>query len=396
MPLEPTPTLAPLSDTQRRQIFDEVWTLVRNRYLYEDYGGTDWDALRVEFAPQIDSAADPAEFYGLMRTMIDRLGDEHSRFQSPQEVAAQESSFNGELRYGGIGAVVRTTDEGGLIISLAPEGPAARAGLQPRDLIVAINAKPFNDPDLFGPDGPIGEVRGLPGTTVVLTIRSPGQPDRDLNIIREAIPSEVFNRVVAERVAPDIALLTLPSFYVDSVDEQVRTTITQTLQEGPLRGLIIDVRTNSGGFVHLMRNTIALFQDGGDIGSTSGRTQQERQVIPTGRIIPELAGVPIVVLSSPETASAAEMFAAGMQVLGRARIVGMPSAGNTENLYSYTFEDGSRLLLAEVAYRLPSGELIEGRGVIPDRQVDVEWWRYTPMEDPQILAALEELQVPAR
>jgi C-terminal processing protease CtpA/Prc len=101
--------------------------------------------------------------------------------------------------------------------------------------------------------------------------------------------------------------------------------------------------------------------------------------------------VPILVLVGPDTVSAAEMFAAGMQVLGRARVVGVPSAGNTENLYSYSFDDGSRMLLATVAYRLPDGALIEGSGVQPDTVVDVDWWRYPPDQDPQLLAALAEI-----
>jgi C-terminal processing protease CtpA/Prc len=104
-----------------------------------------------------------------------------------------------------------------------------------------------------------------------------------------------------------------------------------------------------------------------------------------------MADVPIVVLVGDETVSAAEMFTAGMQVLGRATIVGMPSAGNTENLYAYSFEDGSRLLLAQVAYRLPDGTLIEDRGVIPDRVVEADWWRYDLADDPQFQVARDVL-----
>ncbi|NCC33702.1 MAG: peptidase S41, partial [Chloroflexia bacterium] len=161
--------------------------------------------------------------------------------------------------------------------------------------------------------------------------------------------------------------------------------------EQPLAGLIIDVRENAGGYVHLMRNTVALFHDGGSIGSTAGRTTSEEQRIPEGKTIPGLEDVPVAILIGSGSASATEMFAAGMQVLGRARIVGEPSAGNTENLYGYNFDDGSRLLLAQVAYRLPDGTLIEDRGVTPDRLVEVDWWRYPPDDDPQLRAAVEEL-----
>jgi C-terminal processing protease CtpA/Prc len=87
------------------------------------------------------------------------------------------------------------------------------------------------------------------------------------------------------------------------------------------------------------------------------------------------------------------MFAAGMQALGRGRVVGAPSAGNTENLAPYGFADGSRLWLAEYAYRLPDDTPLEGRGVRPDRVVLAEYWRFASDHDPQVLAALEELRV---
>lgn len=392
-PLVPTATLTPLSETERTRIFTEAWMAVRDNYLYPDFNGVDWEGVRAEFTPRVAAAATAEEFYGLMREMIYRLGDDHSRFESPQEVAEEAARFVGELTYGGIGAIVRTVSDGGLIVTLAQGGPAEEAGLQPRDLILAVGGVPFTNTAAFGPGGPISAVRGEPGTSVVLTIRSLNGAVRNVTVMRRAIPENAFLDVEARRL-PDaqVALLRIGTFYTENLDQLVRTELERLTLAGPLDGLIIDVRSNGGGFVHLMRNTIALFVNGGSIGSTGGRKTSVDQTIPAGKVIPALEGVPIVVLTAPETVSAAEMFAAGMQVLGRARIVGMPSAGNTENLSAHDFADGSRLWLAELAYRLPDGRLIEGQGVIPDRQVDVEWWRYATDEDPQIQAALEELR----
>lgn len=391
-PLAPTPTLAPVTDAERAAIFDQVWTIVRDNYVYEDYRGVDWAAARAEFAPRVAAAVTPEAFYGVMRELIERLGDDHSRFESPQEVAAQQAEYEGDARYGGIGAKIRDVDEGGLVVSLVPSGPAARAGLLQRDVILAVNGIAFIDTAAHGPEGPIGVVRGTPGTSVRLTVRTGDEPPRELEVLREPIPVDAFNTVQARRLADGgIALVEIPSFYVADLDSKVRTAVESLLAAGSLRGLVIDVRSNSGGYVHLMRNTIALFQDGGSIGSTSGRAVNEDQPVPGGQTIAGMAGVPVVVLVGPDTASAAEMFAAGMQVLGRARVVGLPSAGNTENLYNYSFDDGSRLLIASVAYRLPDGTLIEGRGVLPDRVVDVEWWRYPLEQDPQLLVAVDEI-----
>jgi C-terminal processing protease CtpA/Prc len=60
-------------------------------------------------------------------------------------------------------------------------------------------------------------------------------------------------------------------------------------------------------------------------------------------------------------------------------------------LYGYNFSDGSRLLLAEVAYQLPDGTLIEGTGIIPDVLIEAEWWRFDPEDDPQLQVALKVL-----
>jgi carboxyl-terminal processing protease len=392
VPLDPTPTLAPVSAELRTKIFEQIWTIVRDNYVYEDYRGVDWEATRVEFEPRVAAAATPEEFYGAMRELIERLGDEHSRFESPQEVAAQQAEYRGDARYGGIGAKIRDVEDGGLVVSLAPGGPAERAGIRQRDVVLAINGISFTDTLAHGPDGPLGAVRGEPGTGVRLTVRTGDDPPREVEVVREAIPSDAFNAVRATLVdGTGVGLVEIPTFYVEELDGKVREAVEGLLAQQPLKGLILDVRSNSGGYVHLMRNTIALFHDGGSIGRTAGRSIDEEQIIPSGHVIAGMAGVPITVLVGPDSASAAEMFAAGMQVLGRARVVGLPSAGNTENLYSYNFDDGSRLLVATVAYRTPDGALIEGHGVIPDRYVDVEWWRYPIERDPQVLAAVEEI-----
>lgn len=392
IPLSPTATLAPLAEDERTKIFNEVWELVRDRYVYTDYRGVDWQAVREEFAPRIAAAATPEEFYGLMREMIDRLGDDHSRFESPQEVAEEDARFDGALSYVGIGAVVRDTEEGGLITRLAREGPAEEAGLQPRDLILAISGIAFTDTVAFGPDGPISAIRGTPGSTVRLTVRSPGEIARDVQVTRRAIPSDAFPPVMAQRLpGTQIGLLEIETFDTGGVDRLAREHLQELLDAGPLDGLIIDVRDNGGGFIDLMLDTIGLFVDGGSIGSSRGRESRSGLQVREGQTIAELKDVPIVVLTGPDTVSAAEMFAAGMHVLGRARIVGEPSAGNTENLLQRNLPGGGRLWLAELAYYLPDDSLIEGTGVIPDRVVEGEWWRFPPGEDPQIKAALEEL-----
>jgi C-terminal processing protease CtpA/Prc len=233
---------------------------------------------------------------------------------------------------------------------------------------------------------------------VTLTVRSPGETPREVTLTRRTIPANAFPPVEARRLpGGSVGLITIGTFFSEGVDQQVRQQIERLAQEGPLDGLILDLRDNGGGYIHLMLQTLALFVDGGLIGSSGRGAGAGRPIeIPGGATLPELAQLPVVVLIGPDTASAAEMFAAGMQLGGRARIVGEASSGNVENLVQHSFSDGSRLWLAELAYRLPDGTPIEGRGVLPNRVVQAEWWRYPPESDPQLLAALEELETIGR
>jgi carboxyl-terminal processing protease len=394
VPLTPTATLAPLAAADRERIFDEAWTMVRDRYLYRDYRGVDWLAARETYRPRALAAESPEAFYQVLGELIEQLGDQHSRFESPRMVAEQELRESGELSYGGIGVNVRDDPAGGLITRLARGGPAEQAGLRSRDLILAVGSTPFTDTAAFGPGGPNGVIRGAPGTMVQLTVRSPGGLPRVVLITRQVIPSDAFPPVEAQRLpGTQTGLLMIGTFERHELEQLVREQIDLLLKAGPLDGLIIDLRDNQGGFVSTMLDTLGLFVDGGLIGVTRGRDARHKQEIPKGQIIPALEGVPIAVLVGDETVSAAEMFAAGMRVRERARIVGVPSAGNTENLLAHDLPDGSRLWLAEYAYYLPDGSLLEGQGVQPDRTVDVEWWRFDPPDDPQVQAALDELRV---
>lgn len=392
-PLIPTPTLAALTPGERTAIFNEVWTLVRDRYVYEDYGGIDWEAVRNEFEPLVVASATEAEFYALIEQMIGRLGDDHTRFDTPQDVAEETARFDGSLAYAGIGAMIRTLPDGVMITRLARGGPAEQAGLQPRDLIVAVNGIPISDTTAFGAGGPISMVRGQPGTPVRLSVRSGAGPPRDVTVIRQVIPPDAFPGVEGRRLpGTGVGLVLIDTFALAELDGRVAATIAELNLSGPLDGLILDVRGNGGGRIDLLRRTLGLFLDGGSIGSSSGRNRSFSLDVPSGQTLPLLEGVPIIVLTGDETASAAEMFAAGLQARGRARIVGMPSAGNTENLIGYDLDDGSRFWLAELVFRLPDGSLIEGRGVQPDLVVEAEWWRYDIENDPQVQAAVRLLR----
>ncbi len=374
------------------RLFEQLWAHVQQNYVYRDFRGLDWDAVYTEYLPKVEQAVSMDEFYGLLAEMINKLGDEHSRYESPQDVIEERARFDGGLNYVGIGAIVRNVTEGGMITRIAHGGPADQAGLQVRDIIVRVDGIPFTDTAHFGPRGPISVIRGNAGTGVRLTVRSPDAPERDVLVIRHVIPPDAFPSVESQRLpGTDIGYLLIDTFSLNGLDDRVAETINDLTAAGPLDGLIIDVRNNGGGQLNLMLNTIGLFADGGSIGHSEGPRRRYDLIVPNGRANSMLNGVPIVVLTGPDTVSAGEIFASGLNQLGRAQIVGQPSAGNTENLLAQDFEDGSRVWLAELVFYQADGSIIEGTGVQPDRVVTGDWWRFDIPDDPQVLAAIEVL-----
>lgn len=92
------------------------------------------------------------------------------------------------------------------------------------------------------------------------------------------------------------------------------------------------------------------------------------------------------------TVSYAEVLAGSLQARNRAQVVGVASLGNTETIYPYDFEDGSRAWIAQEGFKLPNGVNLEGRGVIPDKVSDRDWTQYSERADPHIVEALDLLK----
>ena len=390
----PVPTSAPpsMAKATRIGLFAEIWHLVSDAYVYEDYGGLDWEAVRDEYAPKATGATDDEEFYDLMAEMIGLLDDDHSGFTPPRLVALRESADEQLQLVGGIGAQLIEQDGQIVMARVCPGNPAYEAGLQPGDRIVAVETTPADG--FSSVEEIIMAIVGEVGTSVTLTILSPGGAERDVTLTRAVVdlgPCLVGGQMIE---GTQVGLLTLDGFDSLLIPGLVREALGELAGGQRLEGLIVDVRGNGGGLIDAMLDTLALFINGGSIGRQVRRDRALDQLIPTGVVMPELEEVPIVVLTGPYTMSAAEMFAAGMQLHRRATLVGLPTAGNTEFVIAHRLSDGSELDLAEAVYELPDGTRIEGHGLQPDRVVEGETWLTEPADDPQIQAAIDLLRSP--
>jgi carboxyl-terminal processing protease len=379
----PTPTAvatpAILSVEERRQIFAEVWRTVKDHYLYTNFHGVDWDAIQEEYGARVEADQTREEFYSTMVEMVARLGDEHSRFLPPAAALREDATTSNNEATVGIGVLTKQRPDGGFIQIVFPNSPAARAELAPRDRIIAVDGRPYRADD--------GDLLGEAGVAVRLTVVRPGDKPRDVVLTRQ----EVQNHIVPayRRFPGEIGYVTIPTLWVNDMDEQVNGVLTDLVAAGRLNGLILDVRANGGGWSYVLSGILSHFVRG-QVGAFFDRHKLRSLEIPQPAG-PDLRRVPLVVLVDNDTASYAEVLAAVLQHENRARIVGTRTAGNTETIYGYTLTDGSRLWLAQEGFRLRNGANLEGLGVEPDSTVDVDWTHYSEDDDPQLLEALRLL-----
>jgi C-terminal peptidase prc len=380
-----------MTKATRFALFLQIWQLVSERYVDEDYGGLDWQAVRHEYTEKVAGATDDEEFYDLMAEMIGLLGDDHSSFVPPRLAALAETDEERLQIPGGIGVKLIEQDGQLVMARVWPGNPAYEAGLRPGDRILAVEATPT---DRFSSvEEVVLAIVGEAGTSVTLTILSPDGAERDVTLTRavvELAPALVSGQMIE---GTQVGLLMLDGF-----SPPTPGLVCEALRElaggQTLEGLIVDVRGNSGGWTDAMLDTLALFINGGSTGRHVGRDEAFDLLIPTGAVMPELEGVPIVVLTGPYTESTAEVFAAGMQLHQRATLVGLPTAGDIEFVALHPLSDGSELDLTEGVYELPDGTRIEGHGLQPDRVVAGETWLTEPANDSQIQAAFDLLRSP--
>jgi C-terminal processing protease CtpA/Prc len=186
------------------QVFEEVWGVVNENYLYADFNGLDWNAVHEEYNQRIQAGMSNAEFYNALDGMISRLGDEHSSYFSPQEAAELDAEFAGEYDYVGIGVLSGAVPERSRVTVLIvfPGSPAERAGIQPHDSILAVDGQPVINADGIRTN----LLRGPEGTTITVTVQSPGEEPRQVQITRHRIegglpvPYDIFTTPEGKRI----------------------------------------------------------------------------------------------------------------------------------------------------------------------------------------------------
>jgi C-terminal peptidase prc len=394
--LQPSPTLPQVTNTpdaartrQHLRIFERLWSTVNTRYVYPDFNGHDWQAVGEEYRARVETGLTDEDFYLVMGEMIASLEDEHSGFESPDEVAESERALAGDNDYAGIGVIITAHPEKGYasVVVTFENSPARQAGLQPHDRILAVDGL-----SLLGADGQLHteRVRGQVGSEVTLAVQTPGGPLREVRLQRAQITGAV---PIDHWLVPGtrIAYFLIPTLFDETIADQVRTALDALGRQGALEGVILDNRQNDGGATSEGEELLGLFTQG-VVGVFRGRAS-ERAVHIFASDVAGSQTVPLAVLVGPGTVSYGEISSGVLQDLGRAIIVGETTLGNVEVLWPFDFEGGSRAWIAVERFDpAVSHADWEATGIVPDIVAPAEWDEIRGADDPGVQAAVEALQ----
>lgn len=369
-----------------------AWEIVQENYVRDNFNGVDWDAVLEEYLERAADVTSQEGLWDLLDEMVGELNDHHSRFVRPDEFALEFEALDptealADYQWTGLDIWPAREDEVIFVWDICSYGSAANEGLVPGDHILAVNGTPVTIEDGEYDSALIRAAQvGEEGSVELLVQQGPSASPRTINLAYGPVGGCPGWELGILSSSPYIGYLRIPDFGGD-VSTMVLDAIEQLEENQPLDGLVLDVRHNPGGNSD---STIKIFTTGvfGLVGPLREDATQT-----TYRIrgpVEWNETTPVVVLIDGSSHSAAEYFATAMQQSGRATLIGMPTAGNTEGINSWGLPDGSLIRLAWMTLELPDGSTLEGVGVQPDIEVPLGAWGRRGA-DVQIQAALQFL-----
>ena len=306
----------------------------------------------------VDDIDDHRLMQGAIRGLLAGL-DPHSEYLGKEQLQDLTEDTTGN--YDGLGIEVVQVE--GMLRVVAPidDTPAERAGIKAGDTIVRIDGKPVQPDNL---DGAVGLLRGKSGSSITLTILHEKQSAPvDITMKREVI------RVASVRgrlLEPGYVYLRVSQFQAET-GMQLRKRIErlQAENKAPLRGAVLDLRSNPGGLLTSAVEVSDEFLDSGGIVTTRGRLKESDLSF---RATPGdlLNGAPLVVLVDNGTASAAEIVAGALKDNHRGLLMGRRTFGKGSVQTVLPLDAEHAVKLTTARYYTPSGISIQAAGIQPD------------------------------
>jgi carboxyl-terminal processing protease len=371
-----------LSPKEREEVFEKVWEEVDDHYYDPEFGGVKWKEVHQRYLPLVQTAKDDKDFYSIVDRMTAELHDAHTRFSSPEQ-------WENRKKHQGVSIGFRAgyVESKVVVLDVFPDSNAAHAGVEPGMIVTALDGEPIADR--------LAEsaMKVLPSSTERVTkLRIlgnvfSGSLESPFRATLERADGSLFEAKFARQTlstVPTVTAAKLPSGFGYVRFDEFHPSLVKDFKTAvenlrTTAGLVLDLRRNRGGVGATLEAMAALFFNSKTLferrmsrkqvtaSERDGHHAEERQVF-VGKSGGQVYSAPLVILVSEYSASATEVFSAGMQDSGRAKLVGSPSCGCVLGItHDRVMKGGGVLEISEVLWFSPKDRKLEGEGVIPDR-----------------------------
>ncbi len=388
--------------------FETVWLKVNETFFDPTFGGLSWKDVHDRYLPQIAAAEKDEPFYRLINKMLWELNVSHANVVPPGSFELYEPLVFAE---GSPGLDVRLLNGEAVIASIKPESPANEAGLCTGYVIRAVDgmsveqivketelrlSPPYNGRGRIAKitKAILGRIFGPAGTEVTIAWSDKAGKRIEKKIARMkrngiAVGPQIFFALEfeANRLDKGVGYIR-----VNTLQPQFAPRISQAIESmGDIRGIVFDLRGNSGGEIEQMpdlfltKRTLLYLNR-----SRSGETRVFGD--PTEK---SFKG-PLVLLIDPLSGSASELFAASLQAIGRAVVVGERSPGSVMEMDRIIFPNGAIFMYPVAQPATPDGTVLEGHGVVPDIEVGLDREMLLKGVDSQLESAIRYIEKETR
>ena len=370
----------------REQTFQKVWEVVRDKFFDPDFNGVDWNDVHARYAPLVPSVRSDDDLYDLLDRMMSELHSSHMEIIRPDSIAGMRTP----PAVTGLG--LRGVEGHATVSRVLPGSSADRAGIRLGYILQRVDGVDVTDLDqarvsLSGPANSQVRVTVLDEHDAPHEItleRRPLAPDQASRGTIGAL--SIYALFESKRLEGGIGYLRFSTF-LPAIDGQIRTAI-QSMHDAP--GVIIDLRGNAGGDDSVALNMANQLLDKPAVLMITRRRHGDARDYRATPVPKPFSG-PLVILVDEDSGSQSEQFTAGLQEIERAVVIGRTTKGSDMDADLEALPTGAFLLYAVGQPRTPNGVVIEGHGVIPDKEVSLTRAGLLAGNDEQLSAAVRYL-----